>query len=468
MQESYDENDKNWVLGITSLASFMVALDTQVLTAALATIRAEFGTPMETLQWTVNAFNLSFAVLLLTGAALGDRFGRRRLFAAGIVLFTASSVACALSTGILSLIAARIAQGASSALIMPLGMALLSTAFPKEERARALGIFSGVVGVAVLAGPAIGGAVTESLGWPWIFWINLPIGLFAAVMVMTRLRESFGPTAKLDIAGLLLVAVSAFALVWGLLRGNGAGWTSPEVVTVLAAGLLLALAFVAWELQIPAPMVPMRLFRSRALSSGIVAAFLLYGAMYSVLFLLPQFLQSALGYGPLGVGLRLLPWTATLFVTAPIAGNIVNRLGERPLVVTGLLMQAVGLGWIAAIITPDVAYATMIAPLIVAGIGVSMSMPAVQNAVLSSVNPVEMGKASGVFNMGRFLGGMFGVALLVAVFSGSGATGSAAGFSTGFASAMLVAALLSLLGALAGIFLPARKQVATAPTPQNA
>jgi EmrB/QacA subfamily drug resistance transporter len=468
VQEPYNGNQKNWVLGITSLASFMVALDTQVLTAALATIRSDFDTAMETLQWTVNAFNLSFAVLLLTGAALGDRFGRRRLFAAGIVLFVASSVACALSTGILSLIVARVAQGASSALIMPLGMALLSTAFPKEERARALGIFSGVVGVAVLAGPAIGGAITESLGWPWIFWINLPIGLFAAVMVMTRLRESFGPAADLDIPGLVLVAASAFALVWGLLRGNGAGWASTEVLSALLAGLLLAVAFVVWELRTPAPMVPMRLFRSRALSSGIVASFLLYGTLYSVLFLLPQFLQSALGYGPLGVGLRLLPWTATLFVTAPIAGNIVNRIGERPLVVIGLLMQAIGLGWIATIVTADTAYATMIAPLVVAGIGVSMAMPAVQNAVLSSVNPVEIGKASGVFNMGRFLGGMFGVALLVAVFSGTGAIGSAAGFSRGCAAAMIVASALSLLGALAGLCLPPRQRIAAAPKPQNA
>lgn len=468
MQEPTNGSDKSWVLAITSLASFMVALDTQVLTAALATIRAQFGVPMETLQWTVNAFNLSFAVLLLTGAALGDRFGRRGMFAAGILLFAASSVACALSTGILSLIAARVAQGAGSALIMPLGMALLSAAYPRDERARALGIFSGGVGVAVLAGPAIGGAITESLGWPWVFWINLPIGLFAAAMVITRLRESFGPAAKLDIAGLVLVAVSAFALVWGLLRGNGAGWTSAEVVTALAAGLLLAVAFVIWEWQTSAPMVPMRLFRSRALSSGIAATFLLYGTLYSVLFLLPQFLQSALGYGPLGVGLRLLPWTATLFVTAPIAGNIVNRVGERPLVVAGLSLQAIGLFWIAAIIAPDAAYVTMIAPLVVAGIGVSMSMPAVQNAVLSSVNPVEMGKASGVFNMARFLGGMFGVALLVAVFSGTGAIGSAAGFTTGFVSAMLVAALLSLLGAAAGILLPARKPVAIVPASQDA
>jgi EmrB/QacA subfamily drug resistance transporter len=468
MQETDARGGKNWVLGVAALASFMVALDTQVLTAALATIRAEFGAPMEALQWTVNAFNLSFAVLLLTGAALGDRFGRRRLFAAGIALFMASSVGCALSGSIAALIAARAAQGASSALIMPLGMALLSAAFPKEERARALGIFSGVVGIAVLAGPAIGGAITEGLGWQWIFWINLPIGLIAIVMVMTRLRESFGPAAALDIAGLVLVAASAFALVWGLLRGNGAGWDSAEVLTALVAGLLLALAFVIWERLISAPMVPMRLFRSRALSSGIVASFLLYAAMYGVLFLLPQFLQTALGYGPLGVGLRLLPWTATLFVTAPIAGNVVNRIGERPLVVLGLSMQAIGLGWIALIMTPGVAYAAMVAPLVVAGVGVSMAMPAVQNAVLSSVNVVEMGKASGVFNMGRFLGGMFGVALMVAVFSGTGAVSSAAAFGEGFGAAMMLAAALSFLGALAGLCLPARQRVAAAPAPQNA
>jgi EmrB/QacA subfamily drug resistance transporter len=468
MQESYDRREKSWVLGVTALASFMVALDTQVLTAALATLRADFGAPMEALQWTVNAFNLSFAVLLLTGAALGDRFGRRRLFAAGIALFMASSIACALSTGILGLIAARAAQGASAALVMPLGMALLSTAFPREERARALGIFSGVVGIAVLAGPAIGGALTEGLGWQWIFWINLPIGLIAIMMAMTRLRESFGPSAALDIPGLALVAASAFAVVWALLRGNAAGWSSAEVLIALVAGLLLAVAFIACELQASAPMVPMRLFRSRALSSGIIAGFLLYGAMYGVLFLLPQFLQTALGYGPLGAGLRLLPWTATLFVTAPIAGAVVSKIGERPLVAIGLLMQAIGLGWIAMIMTPDIAYSTMIAPLVVAGVGVSMAMPAVQNAVLSSVSVVEAGKASGVFNMGRFLGGMFGIAALVAVFSANGAASSPATFSAGFAAAMMVAAALSLLGAFAGLWLPARHRVSAAQTPQSA
>jgi EmrB/QacA subfamily drug resistance transporter len=468
MQESDQRGEKNWTLGVTALASFMMALDGQVITTAFATIRADLGASVQTLQWTVNGYNLTFAVLLLTGAALGDRFGRRRMFAVGIALFALASAACALAGSAAALIAARSVQGAGAALVMPLAMAILSGAFAKEERARALGIFSGVTGFALIIGPAVGGFITESLGWRWIFWINLPIGIIAIALVLARLRESFGPMAALDIPGLIMVAAAALALVWGLLRGNAMGWSSAEVMSTLAAGALFAAAFVAWELRAPSPMVPMRLFQSRAFSSGVAASFLFYAAMYGVLFLLPQFLQTALGYGPLGAGLRLLPWTATLFVTAPIAGTIVNRIGERPLVVTGLLMQAVGLGWIAIAVAPGVAYANLVAPLLLAGVGVSMAMPAAQNAILSSVAVTEMGKASGVFNMGRFLGGMFGIAALVGVFSGKGSVDSAAAFSTGFAAAMMLAAALSLLGAVAGVWLPARRGVTLAQVPRSA
>jgi len=462
MQESDDRQIKNWTLGITALASFMMALDGQVITTAFATIRSDFDASVETLQWTVNAYNLSFAVLLLTGAAIGDRFGRRAMFAAGIFVFALASVGCALSGSAASLIAARAVQGAGAALVMPLAMSILSAAFPKEERARALGIFSGVTGFALIIGPAIGGFITESFGWRWIFWINLPIGLIAIALVFSRLRESFGPLAKLDIPGLAIVAAAALALVWGLLRGNTAGWSSRETVGALATGTLLAVAFVAWELRASAPMVPMRLFGARAFSSGVAASFLFYAAMYGVLFLLPQFLQAALGYGPFGAGLRLLPWTATLFVTAPIAGALVNKAGERPLVVAGLLMQAIGLGWIAITAAPGMAYSELVAPLLLAGVGVSMAMPAAQNAILGSVAATEIGKASGVFNMGRFLGGMFGIAAMVAVFSANGAVDSAASFSAGFAASMRVAAALSLLGAVAGLWLPARRRVTLA------
>ncbi|MEH2550587.1 EmrB/QacA subfamily drug resistance transporter [Bradyrhizobium sp. AZCC 2262] len=468
MQEPYSQGEKYWVLGVTALASFMMALDAMIITTAFAAIRADFSSPVETLQWTVNAFNLTFAVLLLTGAALGDRFGRRRMFAAGIALFTLASIACALADTAVALIAARATQGAGAALVMPLAMAIVSGAFGREERARALGIFSGITGLALIIGPAIGGFITESFGWRWIFWINLPIGLIAVALVATRLRESFGPVAPLDIPGLLLVAVAALALVWALLRGNVAGWGSPEVITALAAGLLFAIAFVARELWASAPMVPMRLFGSRAFAAGVTASFLFYAAMYGVLFLLPQFLQVTLGFGPFDAGLRLLPWTATLFVTAPIAGAAVSRFGERRLVVAGLSMQAIGLGWIAGIVAPDLSYLALVAPLVLAGTGVSMAMPAAQNAILGSVAVTEMGKASGIFNMGRFFGGMFGIAALVATFSSNGAIDTPAHFSTGFAAAMTVAATLSLLGALAGLCLPARQRVPASPRPQNA
>src|SRR5580692_3553134 len=459
MQDGYDRGGKNWVLGVTSLASFMMALDALVITTAFATIRADFGSSVEMLQWAVNAFNLTFAVLLLTGAALGDRFGRRRMFAAGIALFALASAACALSASAGWLIAARSAQGAGAALVMPLAMAILSGAFAPQERARALGIFSGVTGCALIVGPAIGGLITESLGWRWIFWINLPIGLIAIVLVLARLRESFGPKAALDIPGLLLVAIAALALVWSLLRGNRIGWTSAEVMSALALGLVFSIAFVAWQLRASAPMIPMRMFASRSFAAGVAASLLLYAAMYGVLFLLPQYLQVTLGFGPLGAGLRLLPWTSTLFLTAPIAGAVVQKFGERPLVVTGLLMQAAGLGWIAIEAASGAGYPALVVPLALAGIGVSMAMPAAQNAVLGSVAVTEMGKASGVFNMGRFLGGMFGIALLVATFSAGGAADSPANFSSGFAAAMKMAAALSLLGAIAGLWLPAHRRV---------
>jgi EmrB/QacA subfamily drug resistance transporter len=466
MQESYDRSEKNWVLGVTSLASFMMALDSLVITTAFATIRAEFGSSVEMLQWAINAFNLTFAVLLLTGAALGDRFGRRRVFAAGIALFVLASAACALAGSAETLIAARAAQGAGAALVMPLAMAILSGAFAREERARALGIFSGVTGCALIIGPAIGGLITESLGWRWVFWINLPIGLIAMVLFFARLRESFGPKAALDIPGLLLVTIAALALVWSLLRGNPIGWTSPEVMSALALGAVFSIAFVAWELRASAPMVPMRLFASRPFAAGVAASLLFYAAMYGVLFLLPQFLQVTLGFGPLGAGLRLLPWTSTLFLTAPIAGAVVQKFGERPLVVTGLLMQAAGLGWIAMEAASGTAYPAIVVPLVLAGVGVSMAMPAAQNAVLGSVTVAEMGKASGVFNMGRFLGGMFGIALLVTVFSASGAVDTPAHFSKGFTAAMSVAAVLSLAGAFVGLWLPARRSVVAALAPQ--
>src|SRR5262245_38109400 len=460
MKELSEKALKTWVLALASLASLMVALDALVVATALSTIRVDLGASIEALQWTMNAYNLSFAVLLLTGAALGDRFGRQRMFVAGLSLFVAASAACALARSAGSLIAARAVQGAGAALVMPLAMALLSAAFPPQERGKALGIFSGLTGLALIAGPVVGGAVAEGIVWQWIFWINIPIGLIAIPLARSRIPESFGPGTAIDVLGVVLVTGAALGLVWGLMRGSTAGWTSLEVAAALVAAFLLAIAFVAWELRASAPMLPMRLFRSRAFSSGNAASFLYSASLYGTLFFMAQFLQTTLGYGALGAGLRLLPWTATLFVFAPIAGALVNRMGERSLIVFGLILQAIGMAWIALIAAPDLAYATLVAPLIIAGAGVSMAMPAAQNAVLSSVAQTEIGKASGTFNMLRFLGGVSGIAIAVAVFAGSGNFGSPQAFSAGFVAAIGVAAVLSLLGAFAGMWQPARRAAA--------
>ena len=455
-----------WVLIVASVASLMVALDALVVTTALPTIRLDLGASIEQLEWTVNAYTLSFAVLLMTGAVLGDRFGRRRLFAAGLGLFSLASAACALAPDVGVLIAARAIQGAGAALIMPLGMTLLSAAYPAERRARALGIFSGITGIAVLGGPVIGGAITQGIAWQWIFWINVPIGLLTIPVVLRRVEESFGPRSAPDIAGLALVTGAALGVVWGLVRGNSAGWGSVEVVSSLAAGVVLAVAFVLWERRTAEPMLPMGLFASRPFSSGNAGIFFMCTALYGAVFFMAQFLQIAQHDGPLGAGIRLLPWTATLFIVAPLTGARISRVGERPFAVAGLLLQAAGMGWIALIAGPDVDYWRLVAPLAIAGCGVSMAMPALQNAVVSSVPPESIGKASGTFNMLRQLGGVFGIATLVAVFTGAGSYASPHLFSDGFTTAIAVAAGLSALGALASLGLPAaRRQVATVSAP---
>jgi EmrB/QacA subfamily drug resistance transporter len=468
LEKSGERATKVWVLVLVSAASFMVFLDAMVVTTALSTIRRDLNASIEALEWTVNAYNLSFAVLLLTGAALGDRLGRRRMFAAGLALFVAASAACALAGSAPWLIAARALQGAGAALVMPLAMTLLSTAFPREQRAKALGIYSSVSGLALIAGPAVGGAITQGFAWQWIFWINIPIGLVVIPLVLARIPESYGPRSRLDLGGIALAAGAALGLAWGLMRANTAGWGSFEVVAALTAGIVLAVAFVMWEMRVREPMMPMRLFRSRAFSSGIVASFLFYASMYGVLFFLPQFLQVAQGHDPIGTGLRLLTWTATLFVFAPIGGTLVNRVGERALVVGGVFLQVIGFAWIAAVAAPDLSYGKLVTPLILAGTGVSMAMPAVQNAILGAVAASEVGKASGTFNTLRFLGAVFGIAVLGAVFAGNGSVDSPQAFSAGFVPAIGVSACLSLLAAIAGLWLPGRRSVVLLQAPAKA
>jgi EmrB/QacA subfamily drug resistance transporter len=448
---------QRWVLALVSVASLMVVLDGLVVTTALNTIRLDLGASIEELEWTINAFTLSFAILLMPMAAFGDRFGRKRLFTAGLGLFTVASAACALAPDTGLLIAARAVQGIGSAMVMPHAMALLSVAFPPAQRAKALGIFGSVTGLGTLGGPLVGGAVTQGLDWQWIFWLNVPIGLLLLPLARKYIGESTGTARAMDFVGLALVTAAAFGLVWGLVRGNAVGWASPEVSGALVAGAVLTIGFVVWELRAPEPLLPMGFFRSGAFSAGNASGFLLYSATFGTAFFFAQYFQAALHYGPLGAGLRLAPWTAAVFVVSWLAGPVISRVGERPLIVGGLVLQGIGFGWIASIAGPDLDYPAMVAPLLVAGCGVALAMPAAQNVVIGAVPPTAVGSAAGVFNTSRQLGGAFGISILAAVFAGSGSYASPQTFSAGFVPAVWVATGLSFAAAAAGLWAPGRR-----------
>ncbi|WP_344176639.1 DHA2 family efflux MFS transporter permease subunit [Kribbella lupini] len=456
MRQQKTTGEQRWVLGLTAIGSMVVALDTLVVAAALTTIRQDLGASIEQLEWTVNAYALTFAVLMLSAAALGDRWGRRRTFAGGLALFTFASIACALAPSVPWLIGARALQGVGAAVVMPLSMSLLGAAFPPERRGWAIGVFSSLTGLAVLGGPMIGGAVTEGLAWQWIFWINVPIGVLAVPLVLRRIPESRGAVRRLDPVGAVLATLAVLGVVWGVVRGEPSGWTSVEVVGSLVAGALLLVAFLAWESRSDQPMVPLTFFRNHTFSAGNAAGFLLSAALLGAVFFLNQYLQVELGSGPLKAGLQLLPWTATLFVVAPIAGRLVDRYGERPLVVVGLLLQGAGMLWIALAIHADTRYAALVVPLMVAGCGVSMALPATQSAGVGSVPRESVGTASGVYAMLRQLGGVAGVAVAAAVFAGAGGYAS---FGAGITRAMVVCGVLSLAGALTGLGITARRKV---------
>jgi EmrB/QacA subfamily drug resistance transporter len=448
---------QRWVLGVTAVASLVVVLDALVVSTALSTIRVDLHASVQQLEWTVNAYTLSFAVLLMTGAVLGDRFGRRRVFCIGVGLFAAASAGCALSPDASLLIAARAVQGAGAALVMPLALALLTAAFAPRDRPKALGIFAGVSGLGVSLGPLFGGAVVEGISWPWIFWLNVPVGLALIALARERIEESFGQRSEPDLLGLALVTAAALGIVWGLVRGNPAGWGSVEVLAALTLGVLLTVAFVAWEVRASPPMLPMRLFRSRRFSAGNAAIFFQWGSALGALYFMAQFLQDGLGYGPLDAGVRLMPWGAVTVIVPQLVGRLIARVGERPFIAAGMTLNAAALATIALIADPQVAYWQLGVLLAISGAGLAMSLPAAQSSVLTSVAPPDIGIASGTFMTMRQLGGAFGLAILVAVFASTGSYASPQAFIDGFAAATVVCASLAALAALAGLSLPGRQ-----------
>ncbi|GAB3418106.1 efflux MFS transporter permease [Flindersiella endophytica] len=459
---------QRWVLVLTSVATFMAALDALVVVTAMSTIHRDLSASLGSLQWIVNAYNLSFAVLLLTGAALGDRLGRRRVFASGLVLFALASAACAVSPTAGTLIAARTVQGVGAALVMPLAMTQLTAAFPPERRGRVLGLFAGVSGLAIFAGPFVGGAISEGLAWQWIFWCNVPIGLLGALLVRARLDETYGPKTRFDLLGNALVTAGALGLVWALVRGNEAGWGSGEVIGSAVAGVLLLAAFVAWERRTDAPMLPMRFFASRAFSAANFAGFALSASTFGVAFLVPQFLQNGLGDDPFEAGLKLMPWTGTLMVCAPIAGALADRIAERWFVVSGLVLQGVSMLWLGSVTSAELSYAGLIVPLMLGGVGISIAMPTVQRAVVGAVALPDIGKASGTYTMFRFLATVFGVAIVTAVFAEQGGFGSPQLVASGAGPALQVAGVIALVGAAGGTLVPARsRRPVAAPLPSD-
>ena len=456
-----------WTVVITSVAAFMAALDNLVVTTALPSIRRSLGGELADLEWTVNAYTLTFATLLMLGAALGDRFGRRRLFVIGLAVFTGASAAAALSSGIGELIAFRAAQGVGAAIMMPLTLTLLTVAVPPARRGAALGAFGAVSGLAVAVGPLVGGSLTEHLSWQWIFWLNVPVGLVLLPLARLRLSESYAPDARLDIPGTLLVSGGLFGIVHGLSDASGDGWTSPGVLGSLLVGTVLIGAFVRHGFRARRPMLPMRLFRNRAFLGINAVGLLMFLGMFGSIFLLSQYLQAAMGHSPTEAGLRMLPWTGMPMLVAPIAGILSDRFGGRPVIITGLTLQAVGLALFALVIGPDTSYAAQLPALITGGVGMALYFAPAAGLVMSSVPPSEQGIASGANNALREVGGALGVAVLATVFSARGGYESPSAFTDGTVPALWIGAGVVASAALVALLIPARGKGRT-PEPEAA
>ncbi|MGY1942410.1 MFS transporter [Nocardia asiatica] len=442
------------VLAAVGIPMFMVTLDNLVVTNALPVIRTELGASLADLQWFVNAYTLSFASLLLTASAIGDRLGRRRIFLLGIALFTLASAACALATGPGMLIAARAVQGFGAAAVMPLSLTLLSAAVPERMRNAAIGIWGGIAGLGVALGPLVGGAVVDGLSWQWIFWLNVPVGLVVLPFAARALAESHGRGRRLDPVGLLLSAGGVLAIVWGVIHGADDGWTSPSVLAALLGGAVLLAGLVVWELRVPEPMLPLRLFGSRAFSVSNVVGFAFSVGVFGSIFLLAQYFQVVQGYSPLESGVRTMPWTMAPMVVAPIAGLLVDRVGARTLITTGQVLLAAALAWMAAITTVDVDYGGYVAPFLLAGVGMGLTFAPASTIVMASATPEDQAMASGTNNTVREVGVAMGVAVLASVFAGSGSYLDAQSFVDGLVPAVWVGAAIVAVGALVSLLLP--------------
>jgi EmrB/QacA subfamily drug resistance transporter len=445
-----------WTFAITSTALFMTALDNLVVTTALPTIRRHLHATIGGLEWTIAAYTLTFAALLLTGSSLGERFGRRRMFLAGLVIFTLGSAAAALAPGIGALVAARAMQGIGGAIVTPLTLTLLANAVAPERRALALGAWGAIGGLAVASGPLVGGAIVEWASWQWIFWLNVPIGLVLVPLAYARLGESAGKARRLDLPGVALGTAGLFGIVFGLVRSTSLGWSSPEVSGPLALGVVLMVLFAQVERRSEDPMLPLRLFGNRAFTASNIASLLMSFGMFGSIFLLAQFLQIVQGYSPLRAGLSILPWTAMPMLIAPVAGLITQRIGGRPVLAAGLGLQSLGLAWLAVVASPTVPYGHLVPAFVLSGVGMSLFFAPMASTVLGAVGPGEEGIASGVNNAIREMGGVLGIAVLASVFTATGSYANGQAFVRGLVPAVAAGAAIVGFAVVAALSIPRR------------
>jgi EmrB/QacA subfamily drug resistance transporter len=442
---------------LTAGAYLLITLDALVVVTALPSIHADLGGGAGNLPWIINAYALTFAAGIITAAALGDRLGRRRTYVAGLLLFSLASAACALAPSLGILIGFRAVQGLGAAIVMPLGLTLLTSSFPADRRGAVVGIWGGVAGLGVASGPLVGGVVTEGLDWHWIFWVNVPLGVAAVVAVLRVLPETYGPRTRLDPIGMVTASGAMGSLVWGVLRAPDAGWGSSEVLAALGVGIVLLAAFVAWESVAPAPMVPLSLFRSRIFAAASLTQFLMAASIFATAYVTSQYFQIARGYSPLGTGLRFLPWTMTPLLIAPLAGKLVDRIGARALAAPGLTLQALGFVWILHEAHTQASYAAFVVPFVLAGVGISMALPAPSAAGLNAAPPALLGRSAGVLNTLQQVGQAVGVAVVTVVFDAHGSLDSPAQTLSGYEPALATAAGISLLGALAALGISHRR-----------
>ena len=437
-----------------SLPMFMATLDNLVMTTALPVLRTDLHASLQQLQWMVNAYTLAFASLMIAATTVGDRWGRRRVFVAGIALFGLGSVGSALSGAAGALIAFRALQGAGAAAVMPLSLTLLAAAVPPARRAVAIGIWGAVSGLGVALGPVIGGAVVDGISWEAIFWLNVPVAAIAVPLILRVVPESTGRRQRLDLSGLAMAGAGVLVTVWAIISGNDDGWTSARVLGGLVAGGLLLGAFLLREARVEHALVPLRLFRVRSFAVANLSAFAFSVGVFGGVFLLAQYLQIGMGYTPFQAGLRTLPWTAAPMLVAPVAGILAGRVGVRPLLTAGLALQAAGLAWQALLIDSTTTYASLVPGLALAGIGMGLTFAPAATAVLADMAGDDHGTASSVNATVREIGGALGVAVLVAVFEAAGGALTPNGYAAGLRPAILVGAAIVAVGALVSLAMP--------------